>query len=221
MDTIMKVAEGGAFKKLSENIYTAFSYVALAAEALIEPIVNALTNAMASIAGFAAQVAAYLANPLDTWRLIVNNIAITFLSIWETLTGIANKLSLGLIAKADMGDAKQGLAEENEAAKARIAASKEAYDKQVSDMKEKFTATVTPSASNAGALGMNAPAATSMKASSSAFNSLLSGVFAQKPDKQLAVMQQIAVNTTPKDTGAAPVTNKATLATPKTGGGIL
>jgi hypothetical protein len=90
----------------------------------------------------------------------------------------------------------------------------------VGDLKDKFTAS-TPSLSGAGALGMNAPAATSMKASSSAFNSLLSGVFAQKPDKQLAVMQQIAVNTTPKDTGAAPVTNKATLATPKTGGGIL
>lgn len=213
MDTIMKIAEGGAFKKLGENIYTAFSYIALAAESLIEPIVNALTGAMASIAGFAAQVAAYLANPLDTWRVIVNSIAITFLSIWETLTGIANKLSLGLIAKQDMGDAKQGLAEENEAAKARIAASKEAFDKQVGDMKEKFTATVTPSVSNPGALGMNAPAATSMKASSSAFNSLLSGVFAQKPDKQLSVLEQIATNTAPKDTGVSNVTKKTTLAT--------
>jgi hypothetical protein len=60
-----------------------------------------------------------------------------------------------------------------------------------------------------------------MKASSSAFNSLLSGVFAQKPDKQLGVLQQIATNTAPKDTGSAPVTNKATLATTKNGGSIL
>jgi hypothetical protein len=220
MDTIMKVAEGGAFKKLGENIYTAFSYIALAADALIGPIVNALTNALTTVSGYAAQVAAFLANPADTWTLITNSIALALLTIWETLTSVANKLSLGLIAKQDMGGAKQAIYDENAAASERIAASKASFDAQVGDLKDKFTAS-TPSLSGAGALGMNAPAATSMKASSSAFNSLLSGVFAQKPDKQLAVMQQIAVNTTPKDTGAAPVTNKATLATPKTGGGIL
>jgi hypothetical protein len=220
MDTIMKVAEGGAFKKLGENIYTAFSYIALAADALIGPIVNALTNALTTVSGYAAQVAAFLANPADTWTLITNSIALALLTIWETLTAVANKLSLGLVAKQDMGGAKQAIYDENAAASERIAASKASFDAQVGDLKDKFTAS-TPSLSGAGALGMNAPAATSMKASSSAFNSLLSGVFAQKPDKQLAVMQQIAVNTTPKDTGAAPVTNKATLATPKTGGGIL
>jgi len=220
MDTIMKVAEGGAFKKLGENIYTAFSYIALAADALIGPIVNALTNALTTVSGYAAQVAAFLANPADTWTLVTNSIALALLTIWETLTSVANKLSLGLIAKQDMGGAKQAIYDENAAASERIAASKASFDAQVGDLKDKFTAS-TPSLSGSGALGMNAPAATSMKASSSAFNSLLSGVFAQKPDKQLAVMQQIAVNTTPKDTGAAPVTNKATLATPKTGGGIL
>jgi hypothetical protein len=52
-----------------------------------------------------------------------------------------------------------------------------------------------------------------MKASSSAFNSLLSGVFAQKPDKQLSVLEQIATNTAPKDTGVSTVTKKTTLAT--------
>jgi len=220
MDTIMKVAEGGAFKKLGENIYTAFSYIALAADALIGPIVNALTEALTTVSGYAAQVAAFLANPADTWKLITNSIALSLLTIWETLTAVANKLSLGLIAKQDMGGAKQAIYDENAAASERIAASKASFDVQVTDLKDKFTASM-PSMSGAGALGMNAPAATSMKASSSAFNSLLSGVFAQKPDKQLAVMQQIAVNTTPKDTGAASVTNKATLATPKTGGGIL
>jgi hypothetical protein len=220
MDTIMKVAEGGAFKKLGENIYTAFSYIALAADALIGPIVNALTEALTTVSGYAAQVAAFLANPADTWTLITNSIALALLTIWETLTAVANKLSLGLVAKQDMGGAKQAIYDDNAAASERIAASKASFDAQVGDLKDKFTAS-TPSLSGAGALGMNAPAATSMKASSSAFNSLLSGVFAQKPDKQLAVMQQIAVNTTPKDTGAAPVTNKATLATPKTGGGIL
>jgi hypothetical protein len=220
MDTIMKVAEGGAFKKLGENIYTAFSYIALAADALIGPIVNALTEALTTVSGYAAQVAAFLANPADTWTLITNSIALALLTIWETLAIVANKLSLGLVAKQDMGGAKQAIYDDNAAASERIAASKASFDAQVGDLKDKFTAS-TPSLSGAGALGMNAPAATSMKASSSAFNSLLSGVFAQKPDKQLAVMQQIAVNTTPKDTGAAPVTNKATLATPKTGGGIL
>ena len=220
MDTIMKVAEGGAFKKLGENIYTAFSYIALAADALIGPIVNALTNALTTVSGYAAQVAAFLANPADTWKLITNGIALTLLSIWEALTAVANKLSLGLIAKQDMGGAKQLIRDDSAAAQERIAASKASFDAQVGELKDKFTAS-TPSLSGAGALGLDAPAATSMKASSSAFNSLLSGVFAQKPDKQLAVMQQIAVNTTPKDTGAAPVTNKATLATPKTGGSIL
>jgi len=220
MDTIMKVAEGGAFKKLGENIYTAFSYIALAADALIGPIVNALTEALTTVSGYAAQVAAFLANPADTWTLITNSIALALLTIWETLTSVANKLSLGLIAKQDMGGAKQAIYDENAAASERIAASKASFDVQVTDLKDKFTASM-PSMSGAGALGANGSAATSMKASSSAFNSLLSGVFAQKPDKQLAVMQQIAVNTTPKDTGAAPVTNKATLATPKTGGGIL
>jgi hypothetical protein len=220
MDTIMRVAEGGAFKKLGENIYTAFSYIALAADALIGPIVNALTEALTTVSGYAAQVAAFLANPADTWTLITNSIALALLTIWETLTAVANKLSLGLISKQDMGGAKQAIYDDNAAASERIAASKASFDAQVGELKDKFTAS-TPSLSGAGALGMNAPAATSMKASSSAFNSLLSGVFAQKPDKQLGVLQQIATNTAPKDTGAAPVTNKATLATPKTGGGIL
>lgn len=220
MDTIMKVAEGGAFKRLGENIYTAFSYVALAAEALIGPIVNALTAALTTVSGYAAQVAAYLANPADTWKLVTNSIALALLTIWETLTAVANRLSLGLVGKQDTGGAKKAIHDANAAASERIAASKAAVDVQVAELKDKFTAS-TPSLSGAGALGLNAPAATSMRASSSAFNSLLSGVFAQKPDKQLAVMQQIAINTTPKDTGAAAVTQKATLATPKTGAGIL
>lgn len=220
LDTIMKVAEGGAFKKLGENIYTAFSYIALAAESLIEPIVNALTSAAASVAGFAAMLASYLANATDTWKVIVNNIAITFLSIWETLTTVANRLSLGLISKEDTSGRRAQLADENVAANLRIDASKGLFDEQIADLTNKFTASM-PSANSSGALGMNTAAATSMKASSSAFNSLLSGVFAQKPDKQLTVLQQIATNTAPKDTGAASVTQKATLASHKTGGGIL
>ena len=220
LDVLMKVANGGAFKKLGDNIYIAFSYVALAAESLIEPIVNALTSAAASIAGFAAMLASYLANPTDTWKVIVNNIAITFLSIWETLTTVANRLSLGLISKEDTSGRRAQLAGENIAANQRIDDSKGMLDSQIADLTSKFTASV-PSASSFGALGLDAPAATSMKASSSAFNSLLSGVFAQKPDKQLGVLQQIATNTAPKDTGAAAVTQKATLATPKTGGGII
>jgi hypothetical protein len=220
MDTIMKVAEGGAFKKLGENIYTAFSYVAIAAESLIGPVVSALTSALTVVTGYAAQVAAFLANPIDTWKLITNSISLAFYSIWEALTAVANKLSFGLIEKQDMTGQKQAIRDDSAMAQARVDESKKLIDALVSDLKNKFTASV-PSMSSSGALGLNTNAATSMKASSSAFNSLLSGVFAQKPDKQLAVMQQIAVNTTPKDTGAAPVTNKATLATPKTGGGIL
>ena len=208
----MKVAEGGAFKKLGENIYTAFSYIALAADALIGPIVNALTNALTTVSGYAAQVAAFLANPADTWKLITNGIALTLLSIWEALTAVASKLSLGLIAKQDMGGAKQLIRDDSAAAQERIAASKASFDAQVGELKDKFTAS-TPSLSGAGALGLDAPAATSMKASSSAFNSLLSGVFAQKPDKQLSVLEQIATNTAPKDTGVSNVTKKTTLAT--------
>ena len=88
---------------------------------------------------------------------------------------------------------------------------------QVNDLKAKFTAD-TGSKTGPGALGaMQQPVSTAMKASSHAFSSLLSGVFGQKPDKQLAVLERIAQNTSPKDTGVQSVTSKTTLASDRGG----
>lgn len=216
MDTIMQVANGGAFKKLGENIYTAFSYISLAIEPLVQPIITGLTNVVAAITGFAVRIIPYLVNASDTWKIITNRIAIALLSIWETITSIANKISLGLIDKQDMGGAKQILQEDNDAARKRIADSKAAFDTQIADLKAKFEAGGSGTTTGSGALGLaQQPVANAMKASSHAFNSLLSGVFGQKPDKQLAVLEQIANNTAPKETGAAAVTTKTTLATAK------
>ena len=217
MDTIMQLANGGAFKQLGEHLYTAFSYIGIAAEALIQPMVTALTSAASSVAGFAASIVPYLVNASDTWQILTNKISIVFLSIWETLTSVANKLTLGLVEKQDMGGAKQILRDENAQAQARIDASKAAMDAQVNDLKAKFTAD-TGSKTGPGALGaMQQPVSTAMKASSHAFSSLLSGVFGQKPDKQLAVLERIAQNTSPKDTGVQSVTSKTTLASDRGG----
>lgn len=217
MDTIMQVADGGAFKQLGEHLYTAFSYISIAADALIQPMVTALTNAASSVAGFAASIVPYLVNASNTWQILTNKISIVFLSIWETLTSVANKLTLGLVEKQDMGGAKQILRDENAQAQARIDASKAAMDAQVNDLKAKFTAD-TGSKTGPGALGaMQQPVSTAMKASSHAFSSLLSGVFGQKPDKQLAVLERIAQNTSPKDTGVQSVTSKTTLASDRGG----
>lgn len=217
MDTIMQVANGGAFKQLGEHLYTAFSYLSFAADAIIQPMVTALTNAAASIAGFAARIVPYLVNASDTWQILVNKISLAFLSIWEALTSLASKLTLGLVEKQDMGGAKQVLRDENAQAQARIDASKAAMDAQVADLKTKFTAD-TGSKTGPGALGaMQQPVSTAMKASSHAFSSLLSGVFGQKPDKQLAVLERIATNTAPKETGVQSVTTKTTLASDRGG----
>jgi hypothetical protein len=217
MDTIMQVANGGAFKQLGEHLYTAFSYLSFAADAIIQPMVTALTNAAASIAGFAARIVPYLVNASDTWQILVNKISLAFLSIWEALTSLASKLTLGLVEKQDMGGAKQILRDENAQAQARIDASKAAMDAQVADLKTKFTAD-TGSKTGPGALGaMQQPVSTAMKASSHAFSSLLSGVFGQKPDKQLAVLERIAQNTSPKETGVQSVTTKTTLASDRGG----
>ena len=214
LQIILDLANNSQFKKLGDSLFQTLSVFGLAIETNLPTIVTGLTNMAAQIAESAAKVAAYLVNPTAVWTLIVNRIASAFLSIYETIMGVANKLSLGLIAAADTSGARGQLEAENQAAQAQIAASQAEAQAKINDLKAKFEAGGAGT-TGAGALGMLAPAATSMKGSSSAFNSLLSGVFGQKPDKQLAVLEQIATNTAPKSTGVEAVTNKTTLATAK------
>lgn len=217
LDTILKIAEGGMFKKLADSLYQTLSIFGMTIEANLPAIVTNLTNAATRVAEFGVRIAGYLANPTDTWKQITNRIAIAFLSIYETLTNVASKLSLGLIEKVDMSGAKEILRQDTADGAQRIKDSQEKAQKEIDRMRGLFDGTSTstgPAANPAGALGMVAPAANAAKASSSAFNSLLSGVFGQKPDKQLAVLEKIAQNTSPKETGAPPVTTKTTLASP-------
>jgi hypothetical protein len=221
---ILAIANSGAFKRFGDTLYKGISYIGMAIEMALPAIVEILiagATKLADIISFAASlVAAVISKPKEAWEVVVASITLGLLAIKDAFFLMANKLSMGLIGKGDRSAEKQAAMESLNANKAVLDEEKGKMDVQMQEMLKKFTES-TGSGTGAGALGMNAPAATSMKASSSAFNSLLSGVFAQKPDKQLGVLQQIATNTAPKDTGAAPVTNKATLATPKTGGGIL
>lgn len=224
--TMLQIANTGAFKRLGEIFTQIVSYLGSSLETVLPAIVNSLVSFAEKLAQISLTIATFAAalmtQPQTVLGIIKNVLLIAGYGLADTLNLIANKLSLGLVARDDRAGLKAQAGAEINAGMEAIKAQAAGYEVGIQAMIEKFKSASGQSA--AAALTPQQQLSEGVKSSRSSLNSMLDGVFGNERAYQNTMQnltRQIAENTKPKEMGATNVTGpRIAQAAPAFAGGL-